>query len=108
MWLESDCNMPNGESLVRQISLGKNYPEPFNSSTMIPLSLERPSQVRIDILNSQGQQICSLYHGSLTQGQHTFTWEGRTDQRVEAASGKYLVRIKCGGKNFSKTITLLR
>ena len=25
MWLESDCNLPNGESLVRQISLGKKF-----------------------------------------------------------------------------------
>ena len=90
------------------ISLGQNYPEPFNSATSIPISLDRPGEILLDVFNVRGQRIQRLYQGSLSAGKHTFSWQGVDSRGRPAGSGRYTVRLQTGGKTHNRIMTLLR
>ncbi|MFH1862070.1 MAG: FlgD immunoglobulin-like domain containing protein, partial [bacterium] len=70
--------------------------------------LERPAQIRLEVLNTLGQSIRTLYDGNLSSGQHLFNWDGTSEPGAQAASGKYLIRLLSESDALTKTITLLR
>jgi len=53
-------------------SVSQNYPNPFNGTTSIDISLNKTSQVNIDVINMLGQTISSSSK-QLTAGTHTET-----------------------------------
>jgi PKD repeat protein len=74
-------------ALPQEFSI-ENYPNPFNPSTVIALSLPRAGHVRLDVFNMLGQRVTTLMDGHLSAGVHSFEWDG---SRV--ASGIYLYRV---------------
>ncbi|HQV30257.1 MAG TPA: right-handed parallel beta-helix repeat-containing protein, partial [Calditrichia bacterium] len=56
--------------------LGANYPNPFNPSTTIPFSLERPGEVRLLVYNILGQVVRILAEGQMSAGAHQVRWDG--------------------------------
>ena len=54
-------------------SLGQNFPNPFNPSTIVPFSLVQAGMVNITIYNVQGQKIRTLADGHFSAGQHSAT-----------------------------------
>ncbi len=89
MWVEADCNVTGGESLVRQILHGKNFfmdefgvdvdnlwlPDVFGYSAALPQILEK-SGVRYFLTQKLSwNQINEFPH-------HTFIWEGIDSSRV--------------------------
>lgn len=83
MWVEADCNLSSGESLVRQVLLGKNYfmdefgvetkdlwlPDVFGYAAALPQILKKAG---IDYFMTQKiswNQINEFPH-------HTFLWQG--------------------------------
>ncbi len=91
-----------------RISLGRNYPEPFNSGTTIPLTLDRPADVQIEVYNLAGRKVSSIYKGSLQPGRHEFDWNGKLSGGTAAPSGKYIVGLGAGKARYSRRITLLK
>ncbi len=89
-------------------ALEKNFPEPFNGQTTVPLKLDRPAEVHLNIFNAAGQKVRTLYQGSLSTGRHDFTWDGLFSGGRPAASGRYVVRLQVSGKVHSRVMTLLR
>ncbi len=89
MWVEADCNLTSGESLVRQILHGKNFfrdefgvdvdnlwlPDVFGYSAALPQILDK-SGVRYFLTQKLSwNQINEFPH-------HTFVWEGIDGTRV--------------------------
>jgi hypothetical protein len=74
-----------------------NYPNPFNSSTTIVYTVANigpiPAQINIDIYDIQGRKVRSLLNDREEVGKHTVTWDGRSDNNNELASGVYFARI---------------
>ena len=108
--IENPCgfNGEDEETLPIKITLGKNYPEPFNGRTTIPLTLDRVTNVRLEIYNIEGRRIAVLYRGVLPPGKQTFTWDGICDNGRDAPSGKYFARLITNGRVHSRGMTLLR
>ncbi len=48
----------------------KNYPNPFNSNTIIEYTLQNPAKVKLELWNSQGQLIKVLVHSNQNMGTH--------------------------------------
>ena len=115
MWVEPDCNVPSGESLVRQIVYGKRFyldefgietrdvwlPDVFGYSAALPQIMRRAG---IDWFLTQKlswNQYNDLPH-------HSFTWEGIDGSRVfthfppaETYNGDGSVeQLRFGVKNF--------
>lgn len=115
MWVESDCNIPSGESLVRQIVYGKRFyleelgietndvwlPDVFGYSAALPQIMQR-SGIRWFLTQKLSwNQYNALPH-------HTFLWEGIDGSRVfthfppaDTYSGNMGVReLRFGVANF--------
>ena len=77
------------------------YPNPFNSSTTIQVSLAQPSTVRLELFNMLGQKVAVLHNGNLPAGKHAYSLQTAT-----LGSGLYLIRAETdlGGSHTRKTM----
>jgi len=89
MWVEPDCNIPSGESLVRQIYYGKRFfqeefgvevdnlwlPDTFGFSPVLP-QLMRKSGVKYFMTQKMSWSKTNTFP------HHTFEWEGIDGSRV--------------------------
>ena len=78
----------------------KAYPNPFSNDITINLSIEKPGQIRIEIINIQGQLVKILSDEYRGAGKYNFNWNG--DQ---FSKGIYYLRIISGdGQRVMKII----
>jgi flagellar hook assembly protein FlgD len=86
------------------------YPNPFNPSTTITYSLPMVSDVRIEIIDINGELITSSQSSSLATGMHEYQWNGTDASDSPAASGIYFCRLTANasdGSIFSHTVKLV-
>ncbi len=84
----------SGEELVQDFALLPNYPNPFNPSTTIPFRLATASQVKIEILNTLGQNIRELANRTYPAGSHQVMWDGKDRTGKDVPAGIYYYRLK--------------
>jgi len=77
--------------------LSQNYPNPFNPSTTINFALKVTSQVSINIYNSLGQKITTLFNGTYSAGYKSIQFDASN-----LSSGIYFYRIMANGIDGSK------
>lgn len=94
--------------IPQNYELLSNYPNPFNSKTVISFVLPAATDTRIDIFNIAGQQLRHLVNGYLQAGRHTVTWDSRDDYGNEVATGVYFYRLDAGEVQKSQKMTLLK
>ena len=75
----------------------------FNPSTKIVVDIAQEKFATISIYNANGQEVSSLWSGVLTDGSHSFTWNG-TDQ----PSGLYFARLNIDGAVSSAKLMLIK
>ena len=90
------------------IEFVRNYPNPFNPTTVISFQLNKPQITSVEIFNLKGQKVKQLVNGLLETGTHNLTWNGKDDYGKPAASGTYFYQIKTPEKNFTKKMLLLK
>ena len=56
-------------------------------------SLDASGNVTIDVYDSQGQHVRTLYQGSEDNGEHAVNWDGRDDSGNMVADGTYTFEI---------------
>ena len=78
-------------------TLSTAYPNPFNASTTINFTLNKPEKVNLAVYNLTGQRVRELASGNYNAGSHTTVWEGRDDSGNAVSSGVYLARMESGG-----------
>ena len=92
-----------------EFALGSNYPNPFNPSTTIPYELPRESEVKLIIHDLLGRRIKTLMSGTIQQGRHRVTWDGRNDAGAVVPSGVYFSRLEItGGTVLSRPMILTK
>jgi len=74
----------------------QNFPNPFNMSTVIRLSLPRRSYVSLVIYSSSGRKVRTLLDGVLGAGIYEVRWDGTDDDGWQVASGVYFYRLEAG------------
>jgi hypothetical protein len=80
-----------------------NYPNPFNSSTLIEFNLNTPGNVNLSVYNIKGQFIERIHEGFLSEGFHSIVWNAS-----ELPSGIYFCKLKIIDGVISKKIVLLK
>lgn len=88
-------------------ALHRNYPNPFNSQTVIPLDLPEESEWSISIHNVLGQVVWAT-SGHDGAGRKLVSWDGRGLDGWNAASGIYLYKVKIGSFEQARKMTLVR
>ncbi len=92
-----------------QLALGPNYPNPFNPSTRIPMTLARDGFVTLEIFDAAGRRIRTLHQGRLAAGRHDVHWNGRDSGGSAVPSGVYLAQLRDrAGQTSSQRLTLMK
>ena len=90
-------------------ALDPNYPNPFNSGTVIRFALPEDGEVELAVYNVAGQQVAKLVEGSRRAGMYTVNWDGRDNSGRALASGVYLYRLRMGKRQMeTRKLLLLR
>ncbi len=95
-------------TLPKTLYLSETYPNPFNPSTSVVLSLPSASHVTVTVYNSLGQRVSNILDGPLVAGEHVLEWNGRNDGGTEAASGVYFLRVSSEEFSASRKMLLVR
>lgn len=79
-------------TIPEKFSLGQNFPNPFNSETVIPFDLPERSQVRVELYNLNGQRVATISDGVLEAGKEQVSFNA-----LDLSSGVYFYRIEASG-----------
>ena len=83
----------SSDPLPTGFSLFPNYPNPFNSETVISYRLKRTASVKLAVYDLTGRRVRLLFRGNELAGYHRVRWDGRDDSGVAVSSGVYVARL---------------
>ena len=72
----------------------RNYPNPFNPSTIIYYELPKSENIEIKIYDILGREVRTLFSDFHKAGTYTLEWNGRNDWNSPVAAGVYFCRLK--------------
>jgi len=84
-------------------TLSPVWPNPFNASATVELSLDQPLVASIMLYDVLGRQVRTLYHGQLSPGSHQLHLDAQN-----LASGSYFITVNANGLSKIQTVTLVR
>jgi len=97
-----------GNALPTQPVLQQNFPNPFNSGTLIRYILPTEGRVKLAIYNLAGQQVVTIEEGFRSAGAYAVAWDGKDDQGRTVVSGMYLYRLEAGSLVQTRKLMLLK
>ena len=83
--------------------VSKAYPNPFNPTTSLDVSLNSDAQVKVEVYNVMGQLVDVIANDMMSQGTHNFTWNASA-----VPSGAYFIRTQVGSNVENQKITLVK
>ena len=93
---EVSVNLP----LAISYSLSEAYPNPFNPTTTMTLTMPVSGDIKVEVYNLLGQVVSTLTSGYMEVGTYTLTWDAS-----DISSGMYFVKAQADG--FTKTQKLM-
>ncbi len=104
-WLDSTLNDVNDkyEIETRDFELGQNFPNPFNSNTLIPFTIAEDSYVRINVYNIISQKVDTIFKADLPRGRYVISLNSEA-----LSSGVYLYQMYCVGKQTKHIFSSMR
>ncbi|MBN2088883.1 VCBS repeat-containing protein [candidate division KSB1 bacterium] len=89
--------------LPDSFELYANFPNPFNSHTLIQYFLPEADRVNLTIYNMLGQRVKTLIRGeALEGGFYEYFWDGSNEAGESVASGIYFYHFNCEKAHFSR------
>jgi hypothetical protein len=105
---DKDLAVMDATGSAMAFGLSGNYPNPFNSSTMLNLVLSESGGLRLDIYDIRGIMIRTLSEGFFTAGRHSLNWDGLDVQGRAVPSGTYIIRLVQGNRSHRIKVLLLK
>ncbi len=94
-WTTSGWNVDEDQTVVAipsEYAIESIYPNPFNPTTTVSLSLPTDSELSVRVFNTVGQEVAVLADSRFAAGQHQFTFDGSG-----LSSGIYFVQASVPG-----------
>ncbi len=85
------------ETVPEASGLAPNFPNPFNSATLITYHLSSPGPVQLVIYNVLGQPVRTLVDGSQTAGTYQIRWDVLDQRGISLSTGIYIARLSYPG-----------
>jgi hypothetical protein len=92
---------PVGGTIPLNLTLAQNFPNPFNSSTIIMFAVPQSmanSTVKLVVYDLQGRLVKQLLNSSMPAGNYATRWNGTTESGAVAASGVYFYHLVVGNQ----------
>lgn len=98
------------------LTLGTPYPNPFKTSTTLPLTILAPGStapwtpqaVRAAVYDLQGRLVQRLYDGRPGAGELVVSWSGRDTRGIVVPPGVYFLRVWSGSNDWTRKAVKLR
>lgn len=93
--------------IAQKFALSPNYPNPFNSTTVIRyrLSVAKPFHTALRIYNIRGERVRELVDKHQKGGHYEVTWDGKDSSGQDVASGVYFYRLEVKSQRLKITRT---
>jgi photosystem II stability/assembly factor-like uncharacterized protein len=102
--IHGQLHATNVEGMIPSVtSLDQNFPNPFNSSTIIRFKLSQPSYVTLRIFDLLGRQVATLIGDNLNPGIYD-----RSFSSTGFSSGVYFYQLQAGSMIETKKLVLLK
>ncbi len=98
----SAAHLPQNAELI------SNYPNPFNSGTVIAFHLTKSEKISLSVFDILGRKVATLLDSYLPAGSHRVHWNGRDRNGKDAASGIYFYQLQTAEKRLNGRMVLLR
>lgn len=110
VWTFSTVNPTAVPELPKELSLGRNHPNPFNPQTIIPYTVPKGTSmhVRIMIFDASGRRVRVLIDEMQSAGAREVVWRGENEAGAVVSSGIYYCVMDAGGKRFTQKLVLLK
>lgn len=82
----------------KDIILYQNFPNPFNSATIIKFYTPEYLHIEINLYDLLGRKIGKILDGSYSQGMHEFIWNVNRSLGEKLPSGSYICRVESNNK----------
>ncbi len=89
-------------------SISRSYPNPFNPSTKVDVSLSAVKNADIRIFDINGSEVYKIFTGDLSAGSHTFEWNAIDNSGSAVNSGVYFMKFDIGGKIETRKLVLIK
>jgi len=96
------------ELLPATFAISRNYPNPFNPTTMIDYQLPQSADVKLEIYNVLGQKVRTLVNAKMAAGRYQATWDARNDAGTPVGSGVYIYRFWAGDYKSVQKMVLMK
>lgn len=80
-----------------------NYPNPFNSSTLIRLELPEPGNIKVEVFNMLGQRVETIFDGFMNAGESEIRWNAGS-----ISSGIYFYKVTSGERTATRKMLLVK
>ena len=87
----------SAETVPEVGGLAPNFPNPFNSATLITYHLSSPGPVQLVIYNVLGQPVRTLVDESQAAGSYQIRWDVLDQRGVSLSTGIYIARLSYPG-----------
>jgi hypothetical protein len=84
--------------MPQELTLLKNYPEPFYDQTRILVHLSQPDQAQIEIVNILGQRIKQFENFPMKTGDFSIDWNATDNRGTRVLPGIYFCVVKQDNK----------
>jgi len=96
------------EGVPTSYSLGQNFPNPFNPTTIIPFALPQSGRVVLNVYTISGELVATILDNDLAAGNYKAIWNGKDKSGRMVSSGMYLYRIQAEQFTSVKKMVLLK
>ena len=107
--------LPNIEMFIdrsdlipEEYHLSQNFPNPFNSSTVIQYSLPKNNFVYLKIIDLEGREVKTLVNSFQISGNKSAIWNATNNQGRPVAAGMYFYLIESGEFLSAKKMILIK
>ncbi|MCX6149290.1 MAG: DUF3160 domain-containing protein [Ignavibacteriales bacterium] len=101
----------NTTTLPETMLLAHNYPNPFNSTTIIRFTIPAKlsnQDVKLNIFDLNGELVKQLLNENLPGGNYLTRWDGTDNNDRDVTSGVYFYNLTVGGNQISGKMSLIK
>jgi hypothetical protein len=108
-WVVLPVDVPSS----RRLTVGANYPNPFNPDTWIPFRLSASANVEVRLFDATGRTVRRWSLGNLPPGDYrtrekALHWDGKNEAGEPVASGIYWVVFETEGERAARRLLLAK
>lgn len=91
-----------------KFELANNYPNPFNPATTIEFSLDKSSNVNLNIYTITGQLVRTLLNEQMAVGAHKVLFNGMDNAGRPLSSGIYFYQLQTETNSVTKKMVMMK